>query len=371
MLHAPSMDTAATFEELFGAPAELQADAPGRVNLIGEHTDYNGGFVLPTAIPQRTSVALRRRADNVVRVHSANLHDLQQYTLGMERPGRGWADYVQGVTAVLLRDHHTLGGVDLWVKSEVPLGSGLSSSAALEVALLRALRQAFGLKLDDVALALAAQRVETEFVGAPVGVMDQMASSLADTGTALFLDTRTLAFRRVAIPPALEVVVIDSGVSHSHVAGDYRRRRQECEAAAALLGVHQLRDLRETELSALARLPDVLRRRARHVVTENARVHALVAAFEEVRLEAIGGLLAASHASMRDDFEVSVPETDLLVELAVAQPEILGARLTGGGFGGSIVALAAAGRGRAAAERVASEYRRRTAKSASVLLPPA
>src|SRR2546428_3925322 len=204
------------FGAVFGRVPDVVADASGRVNLIGEHTDYNGGLVLPTAIPQRTAAAVGRRDDSTVRAASVQLGgDVAEYRLGEERRGRGWLDYVQGVTHVL-RDG--LGGFDLLLDSQVPIGSGLASSAALEIALLRALRRAFGLALDDVRMALLGQRAENEFVGARVGIMDPMAASLGDERSALFLDTHSLAWRRVPLPAELEVVVIDSGVSHAHAA---------------------------------------------------------------------------------------------------------------------------------------------------------
>jgi len=367
-------DEVPRFEALFGRPPKVRVQAPGRVNLIGEHTDYNGGFVLPMAIPQQTWVELAPREDGTVRAFSANLprdERLGTYTLGQEQRGRGWLDYVQGVTQVLRQQGHIPGGFDVWLRSDVPPGSGLSSSAALEVALLRGLREAFGLMLDDVQLALLGQKVECDFVGAPVGVMDQMASSLAHGGAALFLDTRTLQFERVPLPPGVEPVVINSGVTHSHAGGDYRVRRAECERAATLLGVAQLRDLPDAELPRALALPEPLGRRVRHVLTENARVLATVKALRRGDLEALGPLLYASHVSQRDDYEVSVPETDLLVDLARGEPDVLGARLTGGGFGGSVVMLARAGRGAQLASRIVSRYAQGSTHRATVLVPQA
>lgn len=367
-------DPAPSFEVLFGRPPRVRARAPGRVNLMGEHTDYNGGFVLPMAIPQQTEVLLAPREDGTVRAFSANLgpaEHLGQYTLGQETPGRGWLDYIQGVTHVLREEGLAFAGFDLWLRSDVPPGSGLSSSAALEVALLRGLREAFGLALDDVRIALLGQKVECGFVGAPVGVMDQMASSLAQDSQALFLDTRSLSYERVPLPPGLELLVINSGVAHRLAGGDYRVRRAECERAAAALGVAQLRDLPTEALPRALALPEPLGRRVRHVLTENARVQATVQALRAEDLEALGPLLDASHASQRDDYEVSIPEIDLLVELARAEPGVLGARLTGGGFGGSVVILARAGRGAATAARIAARYRERSAQQATVLVPPA
>jgi galactokinase len=358
------------FMTLFGRPPAVAADAPGRVNLIGEHTDYNGGFVLPTAIPQRTRVELAPRDDDVVRVASTAVGDGQlTFSLGAERPGRGWLDYVQGVTRLLRAGGHDLRGFDARIDSAVPVGSGLSSSAALSVSLTRALRSAFALALDDVEIARLGQRAENEFVGAQVGIMDPMAASLADEGTALFLDARSLAFERVPLPKGAELVVLNSGVAHDHAAGDYNTRRAECERACALLGVKLLRELTPADLPRVETLPEPLRRRARHVVTENERVLRAVGAMRGGELVRLGELFYESHASMRDDYEVSVAEIDLIVELARAGGDVYGARLTGGGFGGSVVMLARPGRGRAAAGRVARDYAARSGRAPRVLVP--
>lgn len=368
------MSEARRFSDLYGRPPEVAADAPGRVNLIGEHTDYNGGYVLPLAIPQRARAELARSGEGAarrVRAWSAQKpHEAPaEYALGEERPGRGWLDYVQGVTRALAAERFALGGFDLRIDSSVPLGGGLSSSAALEVALLRALRQAFALDLDDVRLALVGQKAENDFVGAPVGVMDQMAASLAGTGEALFLDTRSLRYERVPLPAAAELAVVDSCIPHSHAAGEYRVRRAECERAAALLGVVQLRDAGPADLPRIAELPPPLNRRARHVVTEDERVLEAVAAMRAGDLPRLGELLDASHRSLRDDFEVSTPEVDLLVSLARAAPGVWGARMTGGGFGGAIVLLAERGRAAEAAERAARAYHEKTGRAGRVLVP--
>jgi len=363
------------FEALFGRPPAVAARAPGRVNLIGEHTDYNGGFVLPLAIPQTTLAELSPRPDLLVRAFSASVGpegERREYTLGEEKAGQGWLDYVQGVTAVLGREGFALRGFDLRLSSSVPLGSGLSSSAALEVSLLRALREAFSLDLDGVRLALLGQRAEHDFVGAPVGVMDQMASSLADGKAALFLDTRALRHERIPLPAGMESIVIDSGVAHRHSNGDYRVRRAECERAAALLGVAQLRDLSVADLPRAMALPEPLGRRVRHVVTENARVLEAVEALRAGDLPRLGALLDASHESQAKDYEVSIPEIDLLVELLREEPDVAGARLTGGGFGGSVLAVARAGTGTSAgvAARVARAYASRVTARPGILLPP-
>jgi galactokinase len=250
------------------------------------------------------------------------------------------------------------------------LGSGLSSSAALEVSVLRALRSAFGFQLENVELARLAQRAEVEFVGAPVGIMDQMAASLASERAALFLDTRSLHFEHVPLPDALALVVIDSGIAHHHAAGEYVVRRRESEEAARLLGVAYLRDLDVDSLERVAGLPAVLARRARHIITENARVLRARRALLEGDLSTLGRLFLASHASLRDDYEVSVPAVDELVDIASRQHGVFGARMTGGGFGGAIVIAADAGRGPVIAASVQQEYRSRTGHIASILVPP-
>jgi len=337
------------------------------VNLIGEHTDYNAGFVLPAPIPQRTHVELARRADRRIVVTSRELGARDEYELGHERRTGGWIDYIQGCTHALASAGHRLEGAELHIHSDVPLGSGLASSAALEVAVLRALRSACELALDDLALALLGQRAENEIVGAPVGAMDQLAASLGAPGFALFIDIRSLASRRIPLPDA-DLLVISSGIQHDHAAGDYRVRRAECEAAARQLGVAALRDVDLADLPRIARLPDPLARRARHIVSENARVLAAVDALAAGDLARLGALFCQSHASLRDDFEISIPAIDVLVELAAAHPEIYGARLTGGGFGGSIVALAHPGHGHRIAAAVIDSYARRTGQTGRILL---
>jgi galactokinase len=357
------------FHDLFSREPAVRSEVPGRVNLMGEHTDYNGGFVLPTPIAQTTRVELAPRDDRTVRAFSANAAGGAPltYTLGDEKPGRGWLDFVQGITTVLRGEGMKPGGFDVRIESTVPVGGGVSSSASLSVALFRALRTAFGLDLDDKRIALLGQRVENQFVGAQVGVMDPMACSLGRPGFALFLDTRSLEYEHVPLPAGSEWVVIHSGVAHEHSAGDYNTRRAECERACALLGVRQLRDVTDADLPRVAALPEPLNRRARHVVTENARVHAAVRAMRHGDALILGALFNASHASQRDDYAVSAAEVDRLAELARQEPDVYGCRLTGGGFGGSVVLLAQAGRGRTAAERVARAYAAETGRTPRVL----
>ena len=365
-------DVTPSFQDLFGHAPKIVSHAPGRVNLIGEHTDYNGGFVLPMAIPQQTHVELRRRLDQRVRVFSANRSqkkEILEYELGREAAGKSWLDYVQGVTQVLQNEEHMLTGFELRISSDVPLGSGLASSASLSVAILRALREAFSLEIDDVQLAQFGQKVENDFVGAPVGIMDPMAVNLAGQGVALFLDTRELRFEQVPLPAGMDLIVINSGVAHNHSVGDYRTRRAECERAAAMLGVLQLSDLSEEDLPRAEKLPQPLGRRVKHVVTENARVLAAVGAMGDGDLPKLGALFYASHESQRQDYEVSVPEIDLLVDLARENTEVFGARLTGGGFGGSIVVISRAGTGAAVAARIAERYAARSGHRPAILVP--
>jgi galactokinase len=349
---------------------EARRDAPGRVNIIGEHTDYHDGWVLPSAIPQRTVATVGERNDQIVRATSRERPgEEERFAIGAENPRRSWIDYVQGLTVMLAAEGHRLRGFDLELCSDVPVGSGLSSSAALEVSVLRALTELFSLRLSDLEIARIAHRAEVEFVGAPVGMMDQMACSLAGEHEALFLDTRTLAYERIAIPSAIELIVIDSGVAHQHAGGDYVTRRRESEEAAHLLGVTKLRDAPVDRLDHLNALPPVLCRRARHVITENHRVLAARDALMSGDAAALGRLLAASHASLRDDYEVSVAAVDRLVELAAREPQVFGARMTGGGFGGAIVALAHAGSGRAAGEAIVARYNEGVHTHATLLVP--
>jgi galactokinase len=351
---------------------DVTASAPGRVNLIGEHTDYHEGFVMPCAIPQRTHVTLRRRSDSCVCATSAEQRGVTvEYALGRETRRGDWGDYVQGITVALRNVGVAVHGFELSVRSTVPVGSGLSSSAALEVALLRGLRRLFELVLSDVEIAQLGQRAEVDFVGAPVGIMDQMASSLASQREALFLDTRTLDYDRVPLPDTLDLLVIDSGVPHRHVGGGYVTRRRESAAAAEALGVGVLRDVDPSRLEEVNQLPEPLGRRARHVITENARVLEARDAVRAGDLTRFGILLNCSHASLRDDYDVSVPEVDLLVTLAQSSENVFGARMTGGGFGGAIVAAVRSGSGADVAERVLRGYTAATNRRATVLIPAA
>lgn len=354
----------------------IKAESFGRVNLIGEHTDYNGGWVLPTAIPQKTTIHLEKRSDQKVvattDAHFQGASEERSYILGEETPQGSWIDYLQGATHILQSSGHSLGGFFVKVSSNVPTGSGLSSSAALEISFLKALREMFQLPLTDVELALIGQRIENEFVGAKVGIMDQMACAFANFGEALFLDTKKMEFERIQLPlDQMDLIVINSGLAHQHAGGDYNQRRSECEKACSLLKIHDLRELEMKDMPRLSLLPDVLGRRARHVVTENARVHEAVSALREGDMKKLGVLFYASHASMRDDYQISIPQIDALVEICREHPATFGARMTGGGFGGSIVAITEKDRGAEVAAAVCERYRQQMKEQPTILVPEA
>ena len=356
-----------SFRHVYGQPSDGQWSAPGRVNLIGEHTDYNEGFVLPFAIPQRTTVSVGRRIDTTIRVHSADLGETVEMSLSDLAPEvlSGWSGYPLGVAWALLDGHADLDscqGVDIALASEVPLGAGLSSSAALDSSVALALNELWGIGLDRAELALVGQRAENTAVGAQTGIMDQMASVMGADGHAVFLDCRSLQHELIPCdlgPAGYAFVVIDTNTRHSHAGGEYGQRRASCERAAATVGVGALRDLSVADLPSLeSQLDDETFRRARHIVSENDRVLATIDALREGDLAQVGALLVASHESMRDDFEISTAELDAQVESA-REMGALGARMTGGGFGGSVIAIVATDRVEAltsaAQERAARE----------------
>ena len=331
--------------------------APGRVNLIGEHTDYNDGYVMPFALAQRVLIAAAPRHDGTWSVTSINNDSTKTFQAADLQPGMtGWQAYVAGVVWALEEAGHRVGGADLVLTSDVPEGAGLSSSAALECAVLTALADLNDLDIAGLERAKLARRSENAFVGAPTGLMDQAASTLCIAGHALFFDCRTYDSEQVRFDTAtagLEILVLDTKTPHALVDSEYAARRASCEQAARLLGVAALRDV--TNLAAaLDMLADpVIRRRVRHVVTENARVLQAVDVLRKGRIADLAPLLDASHASMRDDFEITVPQVDLAVEVARAAGA-LGARMTGGGFGGCIIALVPAGK----AEQIGAEIAR-------------
>jgi galactokinase len=341
-----------TFEAVFSTTPAVAAEAPGRVNLLGEHTDYNEGYVLPTTIPQSTHVAVRPNGGAEYAVYSADLDRIARFTLA-RAPQEHFASYVYGCVREATDAGVAVAPLDAYIKSSVPMGVGLSSSAALEVAVLRALRKLYAARWDDVAIAQLAQQAEIRYAGVHCGIMDQMASSLASSGNMLFLDTRTLERRVLPIPAKSDILIIDSGIPRTLAGTAYNDRRAECEAAAKAFGVRALRDI--TDPHAADRLPAPLSLRARHVITENARV---LQAVRGIDAAAFGQLMNDSHGSLRDDYEVSVTALDQLVELLQRDSAVYGARLTGAGFGGACVALCHEGKAAAVGSRVVTAYNR-------------
>ena len=328
--------------------------ASGRINLIGEHTDYNDGLVMPIALRLAVSVEARSRDDGSAHLttDAPVVPREASYELGAEERDGTWVDRAKGVTSILAREGIRLGGFDADISSDLPLGAGLGSSAAFAIALLRSLSELFDLALDDETCVRVAHAAETDFAGARAGFLDQLASVYGRRSEALLIDMRDHTTRAIPLSPTAELVVIDSGTRHEHATGGYNRRREECEAACGHLGITSLREIDDRPLDTiLERLPSPLDRRVRHVVTENARVRDAVAALGARDDARLGELLSASHRSLRDDYEVSTPELDRLVELAIAAGA-LGARLVGGGFGGSIIALGQRGGAKDLAARV-------------------
>jgi galactokinase len=348
------------FAERFGRPPEGVWAAPARVNLIGEHTDYNDGFVLPLAIDRRVTVAAARRTDDLLRLLSLEKGE-RRLRLAEVGPGavRGWAAYAAGPVWALQRDGAEVGGLDLVLTSDVPIGSGLSSSAAVECATLLAARDLYGGPDDAARLASIAQRAENDVVGVPCGIMDQMAALACRAAHVLLLDCRSLEADQVPFAPAdagLALLVVDTRVSHALADGAYAERRAACEQAARVLGVGSLRDATRADLDAArGRLGEPRYRRARHVVSENARVLEVAALLRAGRPEAIGDALCASHASLRDDYQVSAPELDAAVEAAL-EAGALGARMTGAGFGGCALALVPSDRAADVGKAVAAAF---------------
>ncbi|MEV6282572.1 galactokinase [Kribbella sp. NPDC051770] len=334
-----------SFAEVFGGTPDGAWRAPGRVNLIGEHTDYNDGLVLPIALPNQISVTASAREDGVVAVSSNGQKGVTEFALDSLAPGSvgDWATYPAGMAWVLREAGYEIGGANLLFDSDLPTGAGLSSSAALLCATGVALLGLRGIEVDPAELARLAQKAENQYVGAPVGLMDQMASMCCTAGHALYFDIRAMSTEQIPFDPeadGLTLLVIDVKAPHRHVDGEYAARRKSCENAAAALGVPALRSIGLADLDeALGKLTDdVDRRRVRHVVTEIDRVEQAVALMHAGRLRDVGPLFTASHASLRDDFEITVPELDVAVDTALAAGAV-GARMTGGGFGGCIIAL--------------------------------
>lgn len=334
--------------------------APGRVNLIGEHTDYNEGFVLPAALDFATYVAAASRSDRLIRVASLKFEDIVEIDLDqlVEQSEKTWAKYVLGVGVILERAGYRLGGADLLIDSDVPVGSGLSSSAALEISAAFALASLSGHQIDGMELARIGQTAEHEFAGVRSGIMDQFAAVFGEVNNALFLDCRSLGWSPVPLAEA-KFMICNTKTKHDLADGEYNKRRAECEAAAAFLGKTSLRDVSWAEFEASAALmPEIPKKRARHIISENERVLSSVHALSVGDLTTFGQLMNASHDSLRDDFEVSCRELDIMVDIARSRPDILGARMTGGGFGGCTINLISGDDSRGFIEFMSDAYSR-------------
>lgn len=348
--------------------------APGRVNIIGEHTDYNDGFVLPAAIDRQIWLALKMRQDREVTVHSLDFSETSAFSLdAIERDAeRPWSNYLRGVCLVLEEAGYRLPGAEVAFAGDIPIGSGLSSSAALEMATATAFLSLAGREVPREQLARLCQRAENEFVGTRCGIMDQFVSALGRTGHAILIDCRSLAHRSIPLPEGVRLIVSDTGVRRGLVSSEYNTRRQQCEEAVALLrevipNLTSLRDLTLEQLEANARtLPEVIYRRARHVVTENDRVMKAIGSMERGDLPQLGHLLNLSHGSLRNDYEVSCAELDTMVAIARCQPGAYGSRMTGGGFGGCTVSLVAEEHAPAFVGGVAPAYKDETGLEAQI-----
>ncbi|MEC9061216.1 MAG: galactokinase [Pseudomonadota bacterium] len=359
------------FETHYGEAPALIAHAPGRVNIIGEHTDYNEGFVFPAAINFGTWVAANKREDNDI-VVTAMDYENQQNRFSLSEINydeeQGWANYVRGVVKVLKEAIPDFGGANLLVTGNVPQGAGLSSSASFEVAILKALSALYELPLDGVQAALLGQKAENTFVGCSCGLMDQLISAMGNEGMAMLLDCQSLAIEHSPLPDSHQIVIINSNVKRGLVDSEYNLRRQQCEQGASLLGVSSLREATMEMLEgAKAHMPEVVYRRAKHIVTENARTLAASQALKAGDIETVSEAMAQSHISMRDDFEITVRPIDYLVEII---GEVLGksggVRMTGGGFGGCVVALVPTDKVEAVKQVVADKYSDETGYSADI-----
>lgn len=350
------------FRKLFGPAHEIRVfRAPGRVNLIGEHTDYNGGFVLPVALELATSVATAPSADGKLRIYSEDRKELREFdtaAIATLAPTREWTDYPIGVAQQLAAAGFPIAPANLLICSTVPEGSGLSSSAALEVS--SALAFLKGRELDKLELAKLCQRAERNFVGMPCGIMDQYISIFGRKHSAVEIDCRSLGHRLVQLPDGITFIAVNTMVKHALSGSAYRDRVRECAEAAAAMHVESLRDVSPAQLqSAAAQLPEVVARRARHVVTEDARVNCFVDASARADVSLMGKLMVESHRSLQHDYEVSCEELDFLVDTALTLPGVLGSRMTGGGFGGCTVTLLRSDAAPAFRDAIAQSYNSR------------
>lgn len=358
--------TQSVFRQSFGYDATLTVKAPGRVNLIGEHTDYNDGFVLPCAIDYETVISCAKRDDRKIRVIAVD-YDHQHDIFSLDEPilshdSQQWSNYVRGVVKHLQQRDSAFGGADLVISGNVPQGAGLSSSASLEVAVGKALQALYHLSLDNVALALNGQEAENQFVGCNCGIMDQLISALGKDNHALLIDCRTLGTRAVPMPDNVAVVIVNSNVKRGLVDSEYNARRQQCETGARFFTADKLRDVSSEQFDAVAdELDPLVAKRVRHVLSENARTLAAAEALAAGDLVRMGTLMAESHASMRDDFQITVGPIDTLVNIIKqAIGDRGGVRMTGGGFGGCVVALMPTDRVAAVRAAVAEQYQQQT-----------
>ncbi len=368
----PSLCTA--FQLRFGRANTFVARAPGRVNLIGEHTDYNNGFVLPIAIDRDVALVGAQRDDRIVRVYSTDFAECIEFSLDAVEHDlqHGWSNYLRGVADILQKAGYRLQGFDAVMQGDVPIASGLSSSAATEMATVMAFvasthGSATSLRLDGVRAAQLAQRAENQFVGVNCGIMDQFISSLGTARHALLIDCRSLDYQMVPMPNGATVLVVDTTAPRTLAGSAYNQRRSECEQGARVLGAPSLRDVSVEEFEQRkGELPALIARRCAHVVYEDQRVLDAVDALRRNDMSAFGELMYQSHASLRDLYEVSSPELDTVVDIVRGQPGVLGARMTGAGFGGCAIALVRDEYTRAVRERVESEYPRRTGRTPKV-----
>jgi galactokinase len=361
-------DLARAFQERFGRPPQWIVRAPGRVNLIGEHTDYNDGFVLPLAIDRAIWIALAARADRRVAVYSADFDELGEFSLEQLVPQQaGWLEYLKGVAWSLQEAGYGLTGWEGVVRGDVPQGAGLSSSAALEVAAARAFAALAAWDWEPVAMARLGQRAENQWVGVNCGIMDQLISAAGRAGHAVLIDCRSLQLAPVPFPPGVAVAILDTATRRGLVDSEYNDRRACCEAAARTFGVRALRDVDMSRFEREAgRLDETTRRRARHVISENQRTLAAAQAMRGGDLRALGRLMNESHASLRDDFQVSNDALNAMVECARRHPACYGARMTGAGFGGCAVALVDRADGGDFAATVAAAYEKTAGRTPAV-----
>jgi galactokinase len=361
---------AAAFRARFGSEPALVVRSPGRVNVIGEHTDYNEGFVLPMAIDRAVWIALRARPGREVVAVSLDFAGEKAFALdGLRREGAGWVEYLKGTAWALAEAGHRLAGWEGVLAGDVPIGAGLSSSAALEMAAARAFAAVSGLPWDPVAMAKLARRAENEWVGVGCGIMDPLIIGAGREGHAVLIDCRSLEMRPAPLPHGTAIAILDTSTRRELTGSAYNERRAQCEEAARLLGVKALRDVTPAALAARGgALPDVVRRRARHIVSENARTLEAAEAMQAGDARRLGRLMNESHLSMRDDFEISTDALDAMADLGQAAAGCYGARMTGGGFGGCVVALVDEAQAPAFLDAVGRGYRERTALTPSLYL---